>query len=629
MGKLMSIKSKMNYFIVSITLAITLATIFVYWSMSLISSQYTYLHKNAMMGALNTITIEKNLNYISRTSRDILLGGDFSNNITKLKERITSINNNFNELEIMMKGDDSLPIVKNARASTMLFLSQSLKMMESLNSNDIKNKKDILYKKYKTELTPYANKSRISFKKLVTYKEKELEKHSNNLGSELNWFKYSILIFGLIFAAIILFTASIIKNYVINGIENFSRHISRASEGDFSSDIGHTNSDDTTELGRMGNALSKLIEQISTTVGEINTSIVNASKGDFSKKISSNNLRGEFVNAIENVSKSIDFMQTQHQKSRRDEFNSKLSHKSTQVSESLSVIQKDLAQNIDDLKTVTSATKSASDLANDSMENIEVIVDELNTLNEQVSTNNSSIMELASQTQNITSVIELITDIADQTNLLALNAAIEAARAGEHGRGFAVVADEVRKLAERTHKATGEISISIKSLQQGMSEIQVSSESMRETVDGSTQKIGEFEGTLVELSDNSSTIVNNSIFVVLAKIEHILYKYRAYSSVMTLKQVLPSSSTNECELGKWYNNEGKRRFEKTQSYPKMAVPHSIVHDNANKNLQYLTESADVDTLSNATNIIDNFDFMEKASEELFALLDDILVESKN
>ncbi len=92
-------------------------------------------------------------------------------------------------------------------------------------------------------------------------------------------------------------------------------------------------------------------------------------------------------------------------------------------------------------------------------------VEGMKAINEAVSSSAVSVQELGKRGEQIGQIIEVINDIADQTNLLALNAAIEAARAGEHGRGFAVVADEVRKLADRTTKATEEIAGSIKAIQ--------------------------------------------------------------------------------------------------------------------------------------------------------------------
>ncbi|MBC3765148.1 methyl-accepting chemotaxis protein [Neptunicella marina] len=239
--------------------------------------------------------------------------------------------------------------------------------------------------------------------------------------------------------------------FIANKIVMAIRQTITTASGDLTKDIEVNASDEIGELQQAMNSMRRrlldMLDRISNTTEQLSVSAEQMSQ------------------VTRDTSKNIDI---QHQETEQ------IASAITQMSATAQQVAVNVNQTATAAFEATKATKQSSDIVVNAIEQI-------NRLAKQVEVSATTISEVEQQSDTINSVLDVIKGIADQTNLLALNAAIEAARAGEQGRGFAVVADEVRTLAGRTQTSTDEINSMIEQLQQrSMMAVKVMQDSQRE-----------------------------------------------------------------------------------------------------------------------------------------------------
>lgn len=322
--------------------------------------------------------------------------------------------------------------------------------------------------------------------------------------------KFIILLISLIGLAMGVLFAVVITRGIVNPLGLLIKQANRIADGDLSQDIHHNRGD---ELG-------KLMDQM---------------------QIMTLNLRqviGDLSNSASHIAASAEELSAVSEQSRTgvNQQRTELEQVSTAMNEMAATVQ-EVARNAE---TAFDSARAADGQASEGDLQVLKTIEQIDKLSADISASLQTINQLEAESMNIGSILDVIKGVAEQTNLLALNAAIEAARAGEQGRGFAVVADEVRALAQRTQQATSEIEILIKGLQKKAQEsvvmMEVSSAMATATVTlaneagesihaitSSVSHIQQMNNQIATAAEEQSTVaeeINRSVFSIREVSDH-------------------------------------------------------------------------------------------------------------
>jgi hypothetical protein len=238
--------------------------------------------------------------------------------------------------------------------------------------------------------------------------------------------------------------------------------------------------------------------------------------------------------------------------------------------------------------------------------------------------------------EEINQIVQVITDVADRTNLLALNAAIEAAHAGEIGKGFAVVAEEVRTLSENTKDAAASIAATIESFGEATSRMIKDSEQVKDIAEGSRNAVTQFRAQVLKFADSANTSLTqinkaqDFSFASLVKVDHFLFKQNGYRVIHQGAHSAESRAIQTdhrgCRLGTWYyEGQGAEMFSHVPSFNRLEAPHARVHQHIQEAVGLLGGGWDKDPEAQ-NRIYGHYEAAERASEEVVQVLDRMVEE---
>lgn len=693
----MSVSKKLNFIILIASIILSFGTVFFMVAASTANNEFVAFEEKSFEGVKSVLEIEKELNYFSRVTREIMLGGDLNENLAKLDQSYNNIEKLFNQLEKNSNDHNQQNLLKQAKHDAMSFLNSSQNLMKSIKLNTTDLHATYLY--YHQHFSPLAKASRNSMQKLIEVKMDESDVMKKNFKEEIFTFKI-IAVIGSILALISMWIiTSLIAAQIKNALNKtqfsllsffrFLNHetsqieiIDFKSKDEFGQMIALMNEnmlalsqtftkdqqaikmiEEITEQTALGfvsvrlhtdtgssevkkavDAINKMLESLEEALNTSSTILTSYARANYTANVEIGRYSGEIggmLMALKALGESTgDFMALVGKNgnalnSGAETLSMASENLSTAANQQASSLEETAAAIEELTSNISANSQKASEMATLARET-EHAANSGKTLADSTVV---SMNEISKATHAINEAVNIIENIAFQTNILSLNAAVEAATAGEAGKGFAVVAQEVRNLANRSADAASQIK-ELAELANSKSQdgLRVSEEMMKgfdvinqkitqttqlvqDVANGSREQmagINQINSAVAQLdqmtqqnaqSANSVNSLSNNILQMAQslqdtasktvyypesenrvcridmmfdttklKLDHVLFKNNNFAKLKEQRvNVWTVTNESQCDLGKWIQAHSHESYAQGSAWSELLSNHAHVH----------------------------------------------------